>query len=318
MNIQMLNLIISFVLTLILGFIIVPRLKKLKVGQIVRDDGPKSHLKKNGTPTMGGIIILIVMTLILGYYAITTYHELILAIVAILGFGIVGFIDDYKKLIKKDTKGLSPMKKMIGLFLVTALFIILYLNVFYLGTDIIVPFVNQPIALSVGVFVIFTAFILLGSANAVNLTDGLDGLAAGVVAIIMTFFTVIAIKDNNEEMIILGSVCVGTCLGFLIFNLHPAHVFMGDTGSLALGGAIASIAIITKMPLYLAIVALVCIIDTLSVVIQVIYFKITKGKRLFKMAPFHHHLELSGIKETRVVLIFWIVTAFCCLVAYFI
>ena len=134
----------------------------------------------------------------------------------------------------------------------------------------------------------------------------------------MTFFTVVAIKDNNTEMIILGSVSVGTCLGFLIFNLHPAHVFMGDTGSLALGGAIAAIALMTKMPLYLAIVAFVCIIDTISVVIQVIYFKLTKGKRLFKMAPFHHHLELSGMKETKIVLIFWIITAICCAVAYFI
>ena len=283
MNIQTLNLLISFGVTVLLGFIIVPKLKKLNIGQVVRDDGPKSHLKKNGTPTMGGLIILIVMTLILGIYSVR-YHELILAIVAILGFGIVGFIDDYKKLVKHDSKGLSPMKKILGLFIITGVFIVLYLNVFKLGTDIIVPFVNQPLALSLGVFVAFAAFILLGTANAVNLTDGLDGLAAGVVAIIMTFFTVVAIKDNNTEMIILGSVSVGTCLGFLIFNLHPAHVFMGDTGSLALGGAIAAIALMTKMPLYLAIVAFVCIIDTISVVIQVIYFKLTKGKRLFKMA----------------------------------
>ncbi len=317
MNIQTLNLLISFGVTVLLGFIIVPKLKKLNIGQVVRDDGPKSHLKKNGTPTMGGLIILIVMTLILGIYSVR-YHELILAIVAILGFGIVGFIDDYKKLVKHDSKGLSPMKKILGLFIITGVFIVLYLNVFKLGTDIIVPFVNQPLALSLGVFVAFAAFILLGTANAVNLTDGLDGLAAGVVAIIMTFFTVVAIKDNNTEMIILGSVSVGTCLGFLIFNLHPAHVFMGDTGSLALGGAIAAIALMTKMPLYLAIVAFVCIIDTISVVIQVIYFKLTKGKRLFKMAPFHHHLELSGMKETKIVLIFWIITAICCAVAYFI
>ncbi len=317
MNTQTLNLIIAFVATFILGLIIVPRLKKFKVEQVVRDDGPKSHLKKNGTPTMGGLIMLIVIVAILAFNAVS-HHELILAIVAILGFGIIGFIDDYKKLIKKDTKGLSPLKKIIGLFIVTAVFIVLYINVFNLGTDIIIPVLNQPLTLSLGAFVVFTAFILLATSNAVNLTDGLDGLASGVVAIIMTFFTVSAIKQNNTEMIILGSTTVGTCLGFLIFNIHPAHVFMGDTGSLALGGAVASIAIILKMSLYLAIVAFVCIIDTLSVILQVGYFKITKGKRIFKMAPFHHHLELSGMKETKVVIIFWVVTAICCFIAYLI
>lgn len=317
MNTQTLNLIIAFVATFLLGIIIVPKLKKLKIGQIVRDDGPKSHLKKNGTPTMGGIIMLIVMVAIFGIYAVKC-HELILAIVAILGFGIIGFIDDYKKLVKKDTKGLSPIKKIIGLFIVTGVFIILYLNVFNLGTDIIIPLVNQPLTLSMGTFIIFIVFILLGTSNAVNLTDGLDGLASGVVAIIMTFFTIVAIKQGNNEMVILGSATVGTCLAFLIFNVHPAHVFMGDTGSLALGGAVASIAIILKMPLYLAIVALVCIIDTISVILQVLYFKLTKGKRIFKMAPFHHHLELSGMKETSVVVLFWAITVVCCVVAYFI
>lgn len=315
MNTQTLNLIISFLATFVLGIIIVPKLKKLKIGQIVRDDGPKSHLKKSGTPTMGGIIMLIVIIAILGFYA-TTYHELILPIVAILGFGIIGFIDDYKKLIKKDTKGLSPLKKMLGLFAVTAVFIVLYLNVFKLGTDIIIPFINQPLTLSTGAFVVFTAFILLGTSNAVNLTDGLDGLASGVSAIIMTFFTIMAVKNGEQDMIILGSVSVGTCLAFLIFNVNPAHVFMGDTGSLALGGAIASIAIMLKMPVYLAIVAFVCIVDTISVILQVMYFKLTKGKRLFKMAPFHHHLELSGMKETKVVILFWVVTAICAVIAY--
>lgn len=317
MNIQTLNLIISFVATFIVGIIIVPKLKKLKVGQIVREDGPKSHLVKSGTPIMGGIMMIIVVCLILGYYAMT-YHILFLPIVAILGFGIVGFIDDYKKLVLKNSDGLSAKFKMLGLFIVTAIFILLYLNVFKLGTDIIIPVVGQPLTLSIGAFVLFTGFILLGTSNAVNLTDGLDGLASGVVAIIMTFFTIVAVRDANIEMIIFGSITAGTCLAFLVFNFYPAKVFMGDTGSLALGGAVASIAIITKMPLYLAIVAFVCIIDTLSVVMQVGYFKITKGKRIFKMAPFHHHLELSGLKETRVVLIFWIVTAILCVFATFI
>lgn len=317
MNTQTLNLIIAFGSTIILGLIIMPILRKFKVGQVVRDDGPKEHLKKQGTPTMGGIIMLIVLVTILAISSIK-YPQLLLAIVSILGFAIVGFLDDYKKLVKKDTKGLSPIKKIIGLLIVTALFIFLYFKVFKLGTELIVPFFNQPIILSTGAFIIFTAFILIATSNAINLTDGLDGLASGVVAIIMTFFTIVAVKQNNQEMIILGAASVGTCLGFLFFNFHPAKVFMGDTGSLALGGAVAAIAIIMKMPIYLAIVAFVCIIDTLSVIIQVIYFKITNGKRIFKMAPFHHHLELSGMRETSVVILFWVITAICCVIAYII
>lgn len=315
MNTQTLFLIIAFVATFIVGLFVMPILKKFKVGQVVRDDGPKEHLKKQGTPTMGGIIMLVVLVVILAINSIK-YPVLILAIVAILGFGLVGFIDDYKKLIKKDTKGLSPLKKIIGLVIVTAVFIFLYLKVFNLDTDLIIPFVNSPLTLSVGAFIVFLAFILIGTSNAVNLTDGLDGLASGVVAIIMTFFTIVAVKDCNTEMIILGAASVGTCLAFLLFNFHPAKVFMGDTGSLALGGAVASIAIIMKMEVYLAIVAFVCIIDTLSVILQVSYFKLTKGKRIFKMAPFHHHLELSGIKETSVVILFWVITAILCFVAY--
>ena len=187
MNTQTLNLVIAFIATFILGLFVMPILRKFKVGQIVRDDGPKDHLKKQGTPTMGGIVMLIVLIVILAINAVK-YPVLILAIVAILGFGMVGFVDDYKKLVKKDTKGLSPLKKIIGLVFVTVLFILLYVKVFNLGTDLIIPFVSSPITLSVGAFVLFTAFILIGTSNAVNLTDGLDGLASGVVAIIMTFF----------------------------------------------------------------------------------------------------------------------------------
>ena len=315
MNTQTLNLIVAFVATFVVGLFVMPILKKFKVGQVVRNDGPKEHLKKQGTPTMGGIIMLIVLVVILAINSIK-YPTLILAIVSILGFGLVGFIDDYKKLVKKNTKGLSPLKKIFGLVLVTAIFIFMYLKVFKLGTDITLPFISSPITLSVGAFIIFIAFILIGTSNAVNLTDGLDGLASGVVAIIMTFFTIVAVKNSNTEMIILGASSVGTCLAFLLFNFHPAKVFMGDTGSLALGGAVAAIAIMMKMEVYLAIVAFVCIIDTLSVILQVTYFKLTKGKRIFKMAPFHHHLELSGMKETKVVILFWGITAILCFVAY--
>ena len=315
MNIQTTLLLVSFILTAILGAIVVPILKKKKIGQVVREDGPKSHLQKNGTPIMGGIVIILVVTAIMAFF-VKDYPILVLPMIAICG--LIGFLDDFKKLILKDPEGMSPKMKMLGLFIVTAILIGLYLFVFDLGTSIIIPIFDQPISLGIPIFILFAAFILLATTNAVNLTDGLDGLATGVSAIIMTFFTLVALRQQNYEMVVFSASTVGACIGFLLFNMHPAKVFMGDTGSLALGGAIAITALILKMPLYLAVVAFVCIIDTISVILQVIYFKATKGKRLFKMAPFHHHLELSGYKETTVVLLFWIITVICCVIAYFI
>ncbi len=317
MELQMLNLIIPLILTLVVGVIIIPKLRKLKIGQVVRDDGPKEHLKKSGTPTMGGVMIIVVLTIFLLINSINN-PTLLLALVPIVGFGIVGFIDDYKKLVLKNPKGLSAKMKMLGLFIVTAIFILLYINVFNLSTTIILPVLNVPLNLSLGVFVVFTAFIMLATSNSVNLTDGLDGLAAGVVSIIMTFFTVEAIIANDTDMIILGLSTIGTCLGFLAFNVNPAKIFMGDVGSLALGGAVASIAIILKMPLYLVIVAIIPILETLSVILQVSFFKLTKGKRLFKMSPLHHHFELSGMSEKAVTISFWVVTVLACVGAYFI
>lgn len=317
MNIQTTLLFVSFVATVILGLIVVPILKKKKIGQVVREEGPKSHLQKNGTPIMGGVIMLVVINAILAFF-VKDNPILVLPMVATIGFGIIGFIDDFKKLYLQDPEGISPKAKMLGLFIVTSALLVLYLIVFKLGTTTIIPLINQPITLALPVFILFIAFILLGTTNAVNLTDGLDGLATGVVAIIMTFFTLVALKQQNYEMVVFSSTVAGSCLGFLIFNMHPAKVFMGDTGSLALGGAVAISAICLKMPLILALVALVCIVDTISVMLQVVYYKVTKGKRLFKMAPFHHHLELSGYKETTVVLIFWLITLICCIIGYFI
>ena len=316
MNIQMLIGILSFVITVILSLCIIPYLRKLKVGQVVRSDGPESHLKKQGTPTMGGIMKKSLLV-ILAIFAFK-YHILVLPIVLISGFGIVGFIDDRKKLVEHSSDGISAKMKMMLLFIFSAIFIVLYLVVFDLGTELIIPFMNTPFNLSVGIFVLFTMVVLLGTSNAVNLTDGLDGLCSGVVAIVMTFFTLVAIKNGDTPMIILGAATVGSTLGFLIFNMKPAKVFMGDTGSLALGAAIAAVAIIMKMPMYLLIVALIPVVETLSVAMQVIYFKLTKGKRLFKMAPLHHHLELSGMKETQVVILFWVITAALGVIAYLI
>lgn len=317
MNIQMVVGGISFALTVVLSLCIIPYLRKLKIGQMIRTDGPETHLKKQGTPTMGGIMMLIAIIVILAIFAFR-HHILILPIVLIAGFGIVGFIDDRKKLVEKSSDGISAKMKMILLFVFSAVFIVLYLTVFDFGTELIIPFMNVPFSLNIGIFVLFTIIVLLGTSNAVNLTDGLDGLASGVVAIIMTFFTVVAVKNGDTPMIILGAATVGATLGFLIFNVKPAKVFMGDTGSLALGAAIASAAIIMKMPIYLLIVAFIPVAEALSVMLQVVYFKLTKGKRLFKMAPLHHHFELCGMKETHVVLMFWVVTAVLSIIAYFI
>lgn len=317
MKLQMLIFLGAYILGILLSLIVLPYLKKLKVGQVVRDDGPKSHLKKAGTPTMGGIVILIASLIVLSITAIK-YPKLIMGIIPFIGFGIVGFIDDFKKLKFANTEGLSPMKKIILLFIISAIFILLYIFTFDYGMDTMLPFLHKDIIMPVGIFVIFTMFILIGTSNAINLTDGLDGLATGVVTIIIAFFTTVAIKNNYTEMAIYGSTIMGASLAFLIFNMHPAKMFLGDTGSLALGGAIAAMALLMKMPIYLAVVALVPVVETLSVALQVIYFKLTKGKRLFKMAPIHHHLELSGLKETKVVTIFWVITALLCVLAYMI
>ncbi|MBR5228110.1 MAG: phospho-N-acetylmuramoyl-pentapeptide-transferase [Clostridia bacterium] len=317
MNLQILMCIIAFVSTLIIALIVIPILKKYKIGQIVRKLGPESHLSKSGTPTMGGITMLVPISVIL-LVASFKYPVLILPLIVGLGFGLTGFIDDRKKLVEHSSDGISAKMKMLLLFLTTAIFIVLYLLVFKLDTELFIPFLTNPITLSVGLFIIFIAFILLGSSNAVNLTDGLDGLAAGIVAIVMTFFTIVAVKNGDNPMIILGASTVGSVLAFLVFNVKPAKVFMGDTGSLALGGIVAVTAIMMKMPLYLAIVLLVPVCETLSVAMQVMYFKITKGKRLFKMAPLHHHLELSGLSEGKVVVLFWSITFVLSVIAYFI
>ena len=317
MGLKYLILIGSFILTFFLSLVIIPYLKKLHIGQIVRSDGPESHLKKSGTPTMGGIMILITL-LFIGVILSINNSILWLVLIAAVGSGIVGAIDDYKKLKLKSSDGISPKVKMILLFLIGSIFIILSLTVFNIGTDILVPFINDSIVLSLPIYVIFMMIVFLGTTNAINITDGLDGLAGGIVAIIMGFFTCVAIRNSDTSMSLIGCVAIGSVMAFLIFNIKPAKVFMGDTGSLMLGGLIASVAIIMKMPLYLLIVALVPVVETLSTALQVIYFKLTKGKRIFKMAPLHHHLELSGYGERKIVIVFWSITAVLAILGFFV
>lgn len=317
-------LFVSFIATVIISIFIIPILKKLKVGQIERDDGPQSHLKKQGTPTMGGIIIAlgIIIGTIGGYvYYAPREPEVARNILPLLfitiGFGIIGFIDDFKKLVLKDTQGLRPAYKMLGLLVISVVYTLYLTEGINLGTETFIPFAKNYIILPMSIYIPFVIFVMLGTTNAVNLTDGIDGLSTSVSAIITTCLTVIAIILDVKEVIVFGSIIVGACLGFLIFNLNTAKVFMGDTGSLLLGGIISAIALYLKMPLLLLIIAIIPILETLSVVLQVLYFKKTGGKRLLKMAPLHHHFELSGWKENKVVSVFCIITLVLCIVALF-
>ena len=312
-------LLISFAISVILGFIIIPILKKLKVGQIERDDGPKSHLKKQGTPTMGGIIIIIsmIITITGTYIYLITNGQLELAnklipmTVLIIGFGLIGFIDDFKKLVLKNTEGLKPSYKMLGLLIISTAYVIYLIQGLQLGTQTYIPILKMYIDIPIYLYIPFAILVILATTNAINLTDVIDGLSSSICVIIITSLVIAGIIFNVLEVSIFGSAVIGSVLGFLMFNLHPAKVFMGDTGSLLLGGVISGMALYLKMPLILIIIALVPVLETLSVIIQVTYYKKT-GKRIFKMAPLHHHFELLGWRENKVVIVFSLITLFTC------
>lgn len=304
---------IAFLVSVVLCPIVIPFLRRLKFGQTVREEGPESHLKKSGTPTMGGLVIL-ASILVTSLIYIGKYSEIIPVLFMTLGFGLIGFLDDYIKVVKKRSLGLTPLQKMILQILLTAVFVYYYYNVAGMDATIRIPFMDGAVfTMPDWLFVIFVFMVIVGTVNGVNFTDGLDGLASGVTAIVATFFTIVAAVVEPNLTPITGSV-VGALLGFLLFNTYPARVFMGDTGSLALGGFVSSVALMLHMPLFIVIVGLIYLVEVLSVIIQVGYFKITHGKRIFKMAPIHHHFELCGYSETQVVASFSVVTALLCLV----
>lgn len=314
MSFQVKILLLSFATSVVISMLFIPLLRKLKVGQSERKDGPKSHLSKSGTPTMGGII-LIVSILLLSAFLYFDYSadepeiatRLLPMIFVTIGFGVVGFIDDLKKVVFHNTDGISPKAKMAGLTVIAIAYVCMLVFVFKNGTDIYIPFADIYIIMPKWLYIIFAIMVILATTNAVNLTDGIDGLSTSVTTIILTCLTVISIIWGVKETTIFGSIVIGSTLGFLLFNLHPAHVFMGDTGSLLLGGAIAGIALYLKIPLLLLIIAIIPVVEALSVIIQVLYYKKT-GKRFFKMAPIHHHFELSGWNEDKVVSVFSIIT----------
>ena len=321
MNLEVSLLIITFIVTTILGIIIIPILRKLKVGQMERGEGPQSHLKKQGTPTMGGIMIIIAMVIVtVGaciYFTVNNQidvaHKILPVLLLTLGFGLIGFIVDFKKLVLKNTEGLKPSYKMLGLLIISVAYVAYLIYGLKIGTETYIPIWKQYIDIPIYLYIPFAIIVILGTTNAVNLTDGIDGLASSVSAIILTCLTVIGIMIGRPEISVFGSIVIGAVLGFLMFNLHPAKVFMGDTGSLLLGGVISAIALYLKMPLLLLVVALIPVLETLSVIIQVAYFKKT-GKRVFKMTPIHHHFELSGWTENKVVIVFSLVTLLVCII----
>lgn len=303
---------ISFGISVILGPIIIPFLRKLKMGQTEREDGVKSHLKKAGTPTMGGVIFLLAVVVTSLFY-VKDYPKIIPVLFLTLGFGLIGFLDDYLKVVLKRSDGLLAWQKFLLQLIFTGIFVVYILKFTDVSLTMLIPFWSGHY-LNIGwlaVPVLF--FAVIGTVNGVNFTDGLDGLASSVTVIVAVFFTVVSLGMHSGVEPITCAV-VGGLMGFLLFNVFPAQVFMGDTGSLALGGFVAGTAYMLQMPLFILIVGIIYLIEVLSVIIQVTYFKKTGGKRIFKMAPIHHHFELCGWSETRVVAVFSIVTAVMCLI----
>ena len=306
-------LLASFAISVVLSPIIIPFLKRLKIGQTERTEGVQSHLEKAGTPTMGGLIILI-SVLVTSLFFVRRYPNIIPVLFLTLGFGIIGFLDDYLKVVLKRSDGLLPWQKMALQIVVTAVFAFYLVNYSNVSLTMKIPFWSGHY-LNLGWFAVPVLFFaVIGTVNGVNFTDGLDGLASSVTLIVAVFFTVVSLGMNSGVEPITCAV-VGSLMGFLLFNVYPAKVFMGDTGSLALGGFVAGVAYAMQMPLFIILVGLIYLIEVLSVMIQVSYFKATHGKRIFKMAPIHHHFELCGWSETRVVAVFSVVTAIMCLIA---
>lgn len=303
----------AFLISVLAGPVVIPFLKRLKVGQTVRTEGPKTHLKKNGTPTMGGILILFAI-LVVSLFYVRDYPRIIPILFLTLGFGMVGFLDDYIKVVLMRSMGLSPLQKLCMQLLVTGIYV--FYLVRYTNTDLSmqIPFMKDKLIDFGFLNIPILFFIVLATVNGTNLTDGLDGLAGSVTVIVTTFFSVAAIGTKSGIEPVTCAVA-GALLGFLLFNVHPASVFMGDTGSLALGGFVVSTAYALKLPLFIPIVGVIYLIETASVILQVIYFKVTGGKRIFRMAPLHHHFELGGWSEAKITAVFSILTAIFCLIA---
>ena len=312
-KILILTFVIGVIVTLILGPITIPLLRRLKFGQNIREEGPKSHLKKAGTPTMGGIMFILSTTIVMIIMSDSFTEKGVIALYSLIAFGFIGFLDDLLKILKKQSEGLKAWQKMILLLIVSGAFG--YYSYVNLPHDIVIPFTDFKLPLGV-LYVPFVIFVYAAMTNAVNLTDGLDGLASTVSVLVLTFFGVLTFLIKDYSLTMFSVALIAGLVGFLRFNAYPAKVFMGDTGSLAIGGAITTIAIISGYPLLIVIVGGIYVVEALSVIIQVTSFKLT-GKRVFKMAPIHHHFEQCGWNEVKVVTVFSIITVVFCIIGFF-
>lgn len=313
---QVALLISSFLVTLVCGTLVLPLLKKLNLGQNVRESGPESHLSKAGTPSMGGLIFLIpfaILTLMVGYRYEGLRSIMFPLLVVTIDYALIGFLDDCLKVKKKSSTGLFAWQKMLLLLIVSGAYVYYLVEVLNIGTHIYIPFLKAYIDLGRW-YLPFAILVLVATTNAVNISDGLDGLAGGLMVIMATFFAVYGIFNEINSITYISAILIGCCLGFLVYNINPARVFMGDTGSLALGGFLGAIALVLQLPLLLLIIAGVCVAEALSDIVQVVYFKLTNGKRIFKMAPLHHHLELSGWSEKKVTRVFYGITIVLCVI----
>ena len=308
----------AYVLTLILGRVLLPVLRALKAGQSIRDVGPTWHNYKSGTPMMGGLFFILsaVICLVCNIGFMKDY-SVFYTLLLTLCFGAVGFMDDFFKMKKKQNMGHSSMQKALLQMAVSALYLYIMYRQGAMNCDLYIPFVNVTIPVHPIVYIFFAMFVMVGCDNAVNLNDGVDGLCASVTLPVMVFFAVVAYLSGKVELALLPAALVGGLLAYLVYNFHPAQVFMGDTGSLFLGGVVCALAFALDMPLILILVGFVYIVETLSVILQVGYFKLTHGKRIFKMAPIHHHYEMCGWSEEKIVFVFAGVSALMCLIAWF-
>ncbi len=312
MSLIIYSVLIAFFLSIIQGPLVIPMLHKLKFGQNIREEGPKSHLRKAGTPTMGGIIFMTSTIITMLIIVRHTNDEAMIALYCFIAFGLIGLIDDVLKIKRKKNEGLTSKQKMLLLLIVGG--VIGYYASIKIGTDIMLPFLNKSVDLGY-LYVPFIIVYFVATTNAVNLTDGLDGLCTSVTIVIMTFFALVSNMMFHSTLAIFCAALAGALLGFLKFNSYKAEIFMGDMGSLALGGAVAAVGMILKLPILVVIVGGIYVLETLSVIIQVLVFKST-GKRVFKMSPIHHHFELSGWQETKIVAVFSIVTVVLCIVGF--
>ena len=308
----------AYVLTLILGRVLLPVLRALKAGQSIRDVGPTWHNYKSGTPMMGGLFFILsaVICLVCNIGFMKDY-SVFYTLLLTLCFGAVGFMDDFFKMKKKQNMGLSSLQKALLQMAVSALYLYIMYRQGAMNCDLYIPFVNVTIPVHPIVYIFFAMFVMVGCDNAVNLNDGVDGLCASVTLPVMVFFAAVAFLSGKVELALLPAALVGGLLAYLVYNFHPAQVFMGDTGSLFLGGVVCALAFALDMPLILILVGFVYIVETLSVILQVGYFKLTHGKRIFKTAPIHHHYEMCGWSEEKIVFVFAGVSALMCLIAWF-